>query len=318
MITSEDGDISLRLKGEVDSDTLLDNNFILDMYSVAVPYAEKQHANAFSVFKEGRIVNEEVKIAIVNTSSIEYKDNGYRVQELYNKSIQTNRAQLDAVVRAFGEKRFFLIQGPPGTGKTTVIKELILQQLTRVCSARILVVSQANVAVDNVLRGIVDISSVINIVNSTQIVRCGTPDKIADDIEEYSFEKKFVKYKEQLKACQKLDDEVEALRQKWIKIIEDKNNADVVGECLLSCFQIIGATCVGLESRRYGLNGMEFDLVIIDEAGKALAGELLIPINHAKKVIIIGDHKQLPQLSILRFIKVEKLNMMMWWKKNSR
>ncbi len=45
------------------------------------------------------------------------------------------------------------------------------------------------------------------------------------------------------------DDEVEALRQKWIKIIEDKNNADVVGECLLSCFQIIGATCIGLEIR---------------------------------------------------------------------
>ena len=59
-------------------------------------------------------------------------------------------------------------------------------------------------------------------------------------------------------------------------------------------FPIIGATCVGLESRHSGLNGIEFDLVIIDEAGKALAGELLIPINRAKKVIIIGDHKQLP------------------------
>lgn len=294
VINNEDGTVALRLKGEIDADTLLDNDFMLDMYSVAVPYAEKQQAHAFSMFKEGRVVSEEVKIAIVNTTSIQYEDNGYHVQALFNKNIQTNQAQLDAVVRAFGEGHFFLIQGPPGTGKTTVIKELILQQLTRESSSRILVVSQANVAVDNVLRGIVEISDVTKYVNSTQIVRCGTPDKIADDIEEYSFDKKFEKYKEKLTIYQTLDDEVKALRQKWIKIIEDKNNADIVGECLLSCFQIIGATCVGLESRHYGLNGMEFDLVIIDEAGKALAGELLIPINHAKKAIIIGDHKQLP------------------------
>lgn len=294
VIVNEDKEISLRLKGEVDADTLLNNDFKLDMYSVAVPYAEKQHANAFSMFKEGRVVCEEVKIAIVNTSSIQYEDQGNRIQELFNKSIQTNEAQLNAVIRAFGEKCFFMIQGPPGTGKTTVIKELILQQLARDCSSRILVVSQANVAVDNVLRGIVEISDTAKYVNSTQIVRCGTPDKIADDIKEYSFDKKFEKYKDDLEMYLASDDEVGMLRRKWIEIIEDKDNADIVGECLLSCFQIIGATCVGLESRHYGLNGMQFELVIIDEAGKALAGELLIPINHAKKVIIIGDHKQLP------------------------
>ena len=90
------------------------------------------------------------------------------------------------------------------------------------------------------------------------------------------------------------DSAVKALRQKWLNIINDKENRSMAGECLLSCYQIVGATCVGLESRHYGLNNMVFDLVIIDEAGKALAGELLIPINRAKKVIIIGDHKQLP------------------------
>lgn len=239
----------MRLKGEVNANTLLNNDFKLDMYSVAVPYAEKQHANAFSMFKEGRVVNEEVKIAIVNISSIQYEDNGNRVQSLFNKSIQTNQAQLDAVIRTFGEKCFFLIQGPPGTGKTTVIKELILQQLARDYSSRILAVSQANVAVDNVLRGIVEICDSTRYVNYTQIVRCGTSDKIADDIEEFSFDKKFEKYKDDLAMYLTSDDEVEALRQKWIKIIEDKNNADVVGECLLSCFQIIGATCIGLEIR---------------------------------------------------------------------
>lgn len=111
VIENGDGEVSLRLKGEVHAKTLLNNEFKLDLYSVAVPYAEKQHANALGMFKEGRVVSEEVKIAIVNTSSVQYEDSGCHVQTLFNKNIQTNRAQLDAVVRAFGEKRFFLIRG---------------------------------------------------------------------------------------------------------------------------------------------------------------------------------------------------------------
>lgn len=294
VIEEDDGEIVIRLNGRVDVDTLVDNDFMLDMYSVAVPYAEKQHANAFSMFKEGRVVSEEIKTAIINTSGIDYRDNGYRINDLYNKKIQKNVKQLDAVTRAFGEERFFLIQGPPGTGKTTVIKELILQQLKRSPKSRILVVSQANVAVDNVLRGIAEISKTSGYIADAQIVRCGTLDKIASDIEYYSFDKKYEQYQYNLKNTPPKNKETYDLREKWLGIINNKDNHSMVGECLLSCYQIIGATCVGLESRHYGLNNMEFDLVIIDEAGKALPGELLIPINRAKKVIIIGDHKQLP------------------------
>lgn len=294
VIVEDDDEIVIRLNGRVDVDTFVNNDFLLDMYSVAIPYAEKQHANAFSMFKEGKVVSEEIKTAIINTSRIDYRDNGYRINELYNKKIQTNVKQLDAVTRAFVEERFFLIQGPPGTGKTTVIKELILQQLNRTPKSRILVVSQANVAVDNVLRGIAEISKNSGYIEDDQIVRCGTLDRIASDIECYSFDKKYEQYQYNLKNNTPKNKETYELREKWLDIINNKDNHSMVGECLLSCYQIIGATCVGLESRHYGLNNMEFDLVIIDEAGKALPGELLIPINRAKKVIIIGDHKQLP------------------------
>lgn len=293
-IIENDNEVKLRLYDFIDTDTLINNNFMLDMYSVADPYAEKQQALAFSAFKEGRIINEEIKTAIINTSEIIYKDNGYRINELFNKKIQTNEKQLDSVTRAFGEERFFLIQGPPGTGKTTVIKELILQQLNRSPKSRILVVSQANVAVDNVLRGIAEISKSSTHIDETQIVRCGSQNKIADDIDRFSFDKKYEQYLLILKNNLPQDEDVLDLRKKWMSIVDNKSNNSLIGECLLNCYQIIGATCVGLQNRHYGLNNMEFDLVIIDEAGKALAGELLIPIDHAKKVIIIGDHKQLP------------------------
>lgn len=294
LIKGDDTQIFIRLNGRVEVESLIDNDFMLDMYSVSNPYAEKQQANALSMFKEGRVVSESVKTAIINMSEVSYQDNGYRISDLYNHRIQTNENQLNAVIRAFGEEKFFLIQGPPGTGKTTVIKELILQQLRRSPTSRILIVSQANVAVDNVLRGIAEISKVSGYIEASQIVRCGAKEKISSDIEEFSFDKKYEQYQYRLRNETLYNKEIDDLRKKWLNIINSKDNYNMVGECLLNCYQIIGATCVGLESRDYGLNNMEFDLVIIDEAGKALAGELLIPINRARKVIIIGDHKQLP------------------------
>lgn len=284
----EDG-IWLRLAGEITEQDMLETGFAVELYTVGNAYTERQQANAFSMFKEGRTASEEIMAAVINAREYRYTDSGQRITELFNKQIQTNDRQLRAVTRAFGEKSFFMIQGPPGTGKTTVIKELILQQLKHDPNSKIIVVSQANVAVDNVLRGVVKVGG-----RDAEIVRCGNEDRIAEDMEAYSFDKKFEIYQERLRTERLTDVKLQTLREKWLRIIAERDNTDLVGECLLNCYQIIGATCLGLENRHYGLTGMEFDLAVIDEAGKALAGELLIPINRAKKVVIIGDHMQLP------------------------
>lgn len=289
VISDDESGIWLRSEGRIDPETLLEQDFTLDLYSEGNAYTERQQANAFRMFKEGQVADETIKMALIHTRDYQYTDNGHRITELFNQDIQTNPSQTDAVTRAFSEKNFFLIQGPPGTGKTTVIKEMILQQLNLDPAARIIVVSQANVAVDNVLRGIVKLNG-----QRAKIVRCGNEDRIAGDMEPYSFDHKFEDYQKTLRTNFPQNGRVRTLREKWLRIIEDKGNADFVGECLLGCFQIIGATCLGLENRHYGLSRMEFDLVVIDEAGKALAGELLIPINRARKVVIIGDHLQLP------------------------
>ena len=62
----------------------------------------------------------------------------------------------------------------------------------------------------------------------------------------------------------------------------------------MSNFVVFGATCMACGSYSYGLNKQEFDLVLIDEAGKALGAELLIPSSLGHQVILVGDHKQLP------------------------
>ncbi|GLI00954.1 hypothetical protein Pa4123_62300 [Phytohabitans aurantiacus] len=56
-----------------------------------------------------------------------------------------------AVAMAIGSSDFFLLEGPPGTGKTSFIAELVQQELARKPDARILLVSQTHVAVDNAL-----------------------------------------------------------------------------------------------------------------------------------------------------------------------
>jgi superfamily I DNA and/or RNA helicase len=46
--------------------------------------------------------------------------------------------------------------------------------------------------------------------------------------------------------------------------------------------------------REFGLTRQAFDLVIIDEAGKAFGAELFVPALRARKLIVVGDHHQLP------------------------
>lgn len=88
--------------------------------------------------------------------------------------------QKKAVQRALAAEHLFLLQGPPGTGKTTVIVEIILQELRRNQDARILVSSQSNTAVDNVLEGLETHRPGLN------TVRLGRQDKIGKAGEAHS------------------------------------------------------------------------------------------------------------------------------------
>ena len=74
----------------------------------------------------------------------------------FDKNVGTNANQRDIVERALASDPLFLIQGPPGTGKTTVITEIILQETKRNPDSLILLSSQSNIAVDNVLGKLVD------------------------------------------------------------------------------------------------------------------------------------------------------------------
>ena len=256
----------------------------LKLYAKNIPIPELQQKHALLQLKGGRVSNSQLQAAMMDGANISWEDSGDQLLPLSNSSIKKNAAQYNALNRALREKNIFLIQGPPGTGKTTVIRELIQQYETLHPRAKILVVSQANVAVDNALSGLVK-------TQAEHIVRCGKTEKISEDLQDTSLEKRYDEYVQRI---QKRPVNTK-LMEKWLEFVRPEQGIHPnIGELIIRDRMIVGATCVGLARKKIGLERLEFDLVIVDEAGKALPGEILIPVLRAKKLILIGDHKQLP------------------------
>jgi superfamily I DNA and/or RNA helicase len=303
----EDNKLITKIDLLKDSVNISENGKILIKIKNYQAVLQKQK-KALKDFSFSKIVNQDLKQLLISPNLISYKalvDN-YEL-DFKNKNLTNNQKEI--IKRAFNEKNIFLIQGPPGTGKTTIIKELIYQTIKQDNYSKILIVSQQNVAVDNVLYGIDKENREWFEKDGHSIVRVApNENKIQyDNIKEYTVEKWFEKYKEEIRdnfiklEQNKNDNEkfknMYDYANKWMKLIyklEFKDIDNEIKELLISKHQILGATCVGLANKSLGLDLIEFDIAIIDEAGRATAPELLIPILRAKKVILIGDHNQLP------------------------
>mgnify|MGYP001194566870 CR=1 FL=1 len=281
----------LKIIGKFPYQFLKDNNYKLTIYQRKNPYPDVQQKNALNVFREGRLVNSKLKTYYINTSNVESETTDFAVEEFYSSNIAANPYQKNAVESALRENNFFMIQGPPGTGKTTVIIEIILQYIRKYPLNRVLVVSQANVAVDNVLKGLQKVDGVP--FGPGHIIRCGKEGSIDAQILPVSFERRKEEYFRKIESVPVTEENRTEL-SRWKQIIYGREGDSFLGELILRGNRIIGATCVGLAQKRIGLNQLEFDLAIVDEAGRALPGELLIPVNRSRKVVLIGDHKQLP------------------------
>lgn len=261
----------------------------IDIFTKEIPGAEIKQISAYNSFKVGQMQNRNLQSFLLDGRNVvpsSEKNSGYKLS--CKRSM--NAGQKDAMKRAFYEDNLFMIQGPPGTGKTTVIKLLVKEYLKSDPGVRILIASQANVAVDNVLKGLIYDKDGKKY--NDYMVRCGSGQKIDPELNCISLETLYDSYRKGLEGRREIDEEI---YEKWLEFIQPSKglNADI-GELLIRRKRIVGATCVGIARKNIGLDRETFDIVIIDEAGKALPTELLIPMIKAKKVILIGDHKQLP------------------------
>lgn len=89
-----------------------------------------------------------------------------------------------------------------------------------------------------------------------------------------------------------------ALQEKWVSLLQEANDYDLdeIRKLYVRHANVIGTTCVASARRDFMEEYPDFDVVIIDEVSKATPPELLLPILKGKKIILVGDHHQLPPL----------------------
>lgn len=204
-----------------------------------------------------------------------------------------NPTQERAVNEVLWAKDVAIVHGPPGTGKTTTLVEAINETLMR--ESQVLVCAQSNMAVDWISEKLVD--------RGINVLRIGNPTRVNDKMLGFTYERRFESHPDypQLWAIRKAIRELrknrkkgsENYHQKMDRLksraaeIELRINAELFGEA-----RVIACTLAG--SAHHLLEGMKFGTLFIDEAAQALEAACWIPMKRASRVILAGDHCQLP------------------------
>ncbi|PIC64555.1 hypothetical protein CSV79_06255 [Sporosarcina sp. P13] len=91
---------------------------------------------------------------------------------------------------------------------------------------------------------------------------------------------------------------LQELQEQWEQLLQEANDYDLdeIRKLYVEHANVIGTTCVASASKKFMDEYPVFDVVIIDEVSKATPPELLLPMLKGKKVILVGDHHQLPPL----------------------
>lgn len=205
-----------------------------------------------------------------------------------------NPAQEQAVNNVLRAKDVAIVHGPPGTGKTTTLVEAIYETLRR--ENQVLVCAQSNMAVDWISERLVD--------RGVNVLRIGNPTKVNDKMLSFTYERRFADHPDypQLwsirEAIRKLrqnrkrrrdegyHQKIERLKSRATEL-EIRINAELFGEA-----RVIASTLAGSASRL--LAGQKFGTLFIDEAAQALEPACWIAIRRASRVVLAGDHCQLP------------------------
>jgi len=204
-----------------------------------------------------------------------------------------NKTQEDAVNEVLRAKDVAVVHGPPGTGKTTTLVEAIRETLMR--ENQVLVCAQSNMAVDWISEKLVD--------RGINVLRIGNPTRVNDKMLSFTYERRFEGHPDypqlwalrkairELRSHRKRGDEkfhqrLESLKNRAIEL-EIRINSELFGEA-----RVIASTLVGAANRL--LEGQKFGTLFIDEAAQALEAACWIPLRRVSRVVLAGDHCQLP------------------------
>ena len=204
-----------------------------------------------------------------------------------------NKTQEEAVNEVLRAKDVAIVHGPPGTGKTTTLVEAINETLMR--ESQVLVCAQSNMAVDWISEKLVD--------RGIPVLRIGNPTRVNDKMLSFTYERRFEAHPDypqlwsirkalrELRQHRKRGDssyhqKTERLKSRATEL-EVRINGELFGEA-----RVIACTLTGSAHRL--LQGQRYNTLFIDEAAQALEAACWIPMRKVSRVVLAGDHCQLP------------------------
>lgn len=207
-----------------------------------------------------------------------------------------NSTQENAVNKVLYSRDVSIVHGPPGTGKTTTLVEAIYETLHR--EPQVLVCAQSNTAVDWISEKLID--------RGVNVLRIGNPTRVNDKMLSFTYERRFEghpAYSELWsirKAMREMGgkhrgsyEERESARNRMSRLRDRATQLEIqINADLFDNAHVIASTLVSSNHRI--LNGRRFGTLFIDEAAQALEAACWIAIRKADRIVLAGDHCQLP------------------------
>ncbi len=257
-----------------------------------------------NALKRAPLLKEDHSVSLINVLT-GTKQPGFKPLTEVFRYNKLNESQNQAVDKILSANELAIVHGPPGTGKTTTLIQAILA-LIKQDKKQILVCAPSNTAVDLLAEKLHS--------EGLRVLRVGNPARVNENLMALTLDSQMSGHDlmKEAKKLKKQAQEYKSLAHKYKrnfgreereqrkllfdeahKIIKEVDKTEqYIIEDLVNKAQIIAATLVG--SNHYTVRNLKFHTIVIDEAGQALEPACWIPILKAEKVILAGDHCQLP------------------------
>lgn len=270
----------------------------LDLLFDESSYKEMEMAMA-RVIKAEKNRLSELREVLLGAEAAVFSDHSRMV-----KVASLNESQNKAYQKVCAARDIAIIHGPPGTGKTTTLIECIIKTIES--EKQVLVCAPSNTAVDLLTEQLAR--------RGVNVLRMGNPSRVNDALQIHTLDFKVSAHPDfkQIREFRKRANEFRTMGMKYKrnfgkeerdqrKLVFDEakklqQEAEKVEsyiiEELLKNARVIASTLVG--SANYVLRDRKYNTVFIDEAGQALEPACWIAIAKASRVVMAGDHLQLP------------------------
>lgn len=195
-----------------------------------------------------------------------------------------NPSQQHAIQNVIESQEVSIVHGPPGTGKTTTLVEAIIETLQR--ETQVLVCAPSNAAVDWISEQLMR--------RGIHVLRVGNPLRMSDEMLDCSYERRYASHPDyhELWSIRRTlregakGEQAHRLRNRQTEL-EIKINADLFEQASVVSCTLIGSAYHIMDRRR-------FSTLFIDEAAQALEPACWAALLRADRVVMSGDHQQLP------------------------